>query len=150
MRSAKILLFNFILIPQLLLASSLNTGDANSKATMQINTDGENVIIQNNDATAISNTGNKTDSGSQTTGDSTAVSEININNGEVVEGKLEVEVNGEKKELKVDKPGSYRLELDKDGNVVATASSGKQTQAKSGVAFYLKKFLNFLYSFFKR
>src|SRR3990167_11207308 len=122
MKRSKILLFNFILVPQLLLASSLNTGDANSKATMQINTDGENVIIQNNDATAISNTGNKTDSGSQTTGDSTAVSEVNINNGKV-EGKLEVEVNGEKKELNIDKPGSYRLELDKDGNVVATASS---------------------------
>ena len=149
MKRAKILLFNFILVPQLLLASSLNTGDANSKATMQINTDGENVIIQNNDATAISNTGNKTDSGSQTTGDATAVSEVNINNGKV-EGKLEVEVNGEKKELNIDKPGSYRLELDKDGNVVATASSVKQTQTKSGLTFYLKKFLNFLYSFFKR
>ena len=145
----KILLFNFILIPQLLLASSLQTGDANSKATMQINTDGENVVIQNNDATAISNTSNKIDSDSQTTGDATAVSEVNINNGQV-EGKLEVEVNGERKELKVDKPGSYRLELDKDGNVVATASSGKQTQAKSGVAFYLKKFLNFVFSFFNR
>ena len=149
MKRAKILLFNFILVPQLLLASSLNTGDANSKATMQINTDGENVIIQNNDATAISNTGNKTDSGSQTTGDATAVSEVNINNGKV-EGKLEVEVNGEKKELNIDKPGSYRLELDKNGKGVATASSVKQTQTKSGLTFYLKKFLNFLYSFFKR
>ena len=149
MKRAKILLFNFILIPQLLLASSLKTGDANSKATTQINTDGENVVIQNNDATAVSNTGNKTDSGSQTTGDATAVSEVNINNGKV-EGKLEVEANGEKKVLKVDKPGSYRLEIDKDGNVVVTASSAKQMQTKSGVAYYLKKFLNFLFSFFKR
>ena len=55
----KITLFNFILIPHLILASSLTTGDAYSKSSMQINTDGENGIIQNNTAVEVSNSGNK-------------------------------------------------------------------------------------------
>src|SRR3990172_5726958 len=115
---AKILLFNFILIPQLLLTNTLNTGDAYSKSSMTTSTDGEFVVTQDNDVTAISNTGNKTDS--ESTGDSTAVSEMNINDGKV-EGKLEVEVNGEKKEMNVDKPGNYKLELNSEGDVIATS-----------------------------
>lgn len=149
MKQAKILLFNFIFLPSLLLTSTLNTGDAYSKSSMTTSTDGEFVVIQNNDATAISNTGNKT--GSESSGDSTAVSEINIENGDQVQGKLKVEANGEKKELKVDKPGSYKLEIDKEGNIVATSQSEmKEKPAIPSAAFYWRRFLNFIFSFFKQ
>ena len=142
---AKILLFNFILIPQLLLTSTLNTGDAYSKSSMTTSTDGEFVVTQDNDVTAISNTGNKTDS--ESTGDSTAVSEMNINDGKV-EGKLEVEVNGEKKEMNVDKPGNYKLELNSEGDVIAT-SEVKTSENVVKKESLLSKFLNFILSLFR-
>lgn len=142
---AKILLFNFILIPQLLLTNTLNTGDAYSKSSMTTSTDGEFVVTQDNDVTAISNTGNKTDS--ESTGDSTAVSEMNINDGKV-EGKLEVEVNGEKKEMNVDKPGNYKLELNSEGDVIAT-SEVKTSENVVKKESLLSKFLNFILSLFR-
>ena len=145
MRKAEILLFNFILIPQLLLTSTLNTGDAYSKSSMTTSTDGEFVVTQDNDVTAISNTGNKTDS--ESTGDSTAVSEMNINDGKV-EGKLEVEVNGEKKEMNVDKPGNYKLELNSEGDVIAT-SEVKTSENVVKKESLLSKFLNFILSLFR-
>src|SRR3989344_4913793 len=120
MQKAKIVLFNFIIIPQIILASYINiasnaikTGDASAKSSSQIITDEENVVVENNEVNAYSNTcGNSSsnESNSVTTGDSSAVSEIKINNGKV-EGKLEVEANGERKELKVKEPGDYKLEL---------------------------------------
>ena len=124
MRSAKILLFNFILIPQLLLASSLQTGDANSKATSQINTDGENVVVENNEASAYSNTGGNSSPNDINTGDTSAVAEVNTNNAQV-EVKLE--------------------------NAVATSQSKmKEKSAEPNMTSYWQKFLNFIFSFFKQ
>jgi len=156
---AKILLFNFIIIPHLILASSLQTGDAYSKSSIQINTDDENVVIQNNDVSAISNTGNNSPSESQSTGNATAVSEININNGNV-DGKLEVGVNGEKKVQKVDKPGNYKLQIDKEGKATSTSElktqqgpanpNTRQNSAKPVIVLYLERFFNFVLRLFKK
>src|SRR3989338_5158700 len=122
MHKAKIILFNFIIIPQIILASFIQTGDTSAKSSSQINTDGENVVVENNEASAYSNTGGNSSPNDINTGDTSAVAEVNTNNGKV-EGKLEVEVNRQKKELKVDKPGDYKLKLNKEGNVVATSQS---------------------------
>ena len=103
------------------------------------------MVTQDNDVTAISNTGNKTYS--ESTGDSTAVSEMNINDGKV-EGKLEVEVNGEKKEMNVDKPGNYKLELNSEGDVIAT-SEVKTNENVVKKESLLSKLFNFILSFFK-
>ena len=160
MEQAKILLFNFIIIPQIILASYTNiasnaikTGDASAKSSSQIITDEENVVVENNEVNAYSNTGGNSssnESNSVTTGDSSAVSEIKINNGKV-EGKLEVEANGERKELKVKEPGDYKLELNKEGNVVATSQSKmKEKSAEPNMTSYWQKFLNFIFSFFKQ
>lgn len=134
------------------MASSLKTGDASSKSSMQNTTDGQNVVIQDNSATAISNTGGNTGSGSVTTGDSTAVSEMNINNGKV-EGRLEVEVNGEKKELNIDKPGSYKLEASQAGSKATASAAGKsktkENLSENILVSYWQKFLSFLAGFFK-
>lgn len=150
MDKSKIILFNFILVPQIILASFIQTGDAYSRSSTNINTDGENVAVENNEATAILNTGDnsspasnavETNSNSVTTGDSTAVSEVNIINGKV-EGKLEVEANGQKKEMTVDRP---------EGNIVATSQSKmKERSAKPSIISYWHRFLNFIFSFFKQ
>ena len=153
MHKAKIILFNFIIIPQIILASFIQTGDTSAKSSSQINTDGENVVVENNEVNAYSNTGGNSssnESNSVTTGDSSAVSEIKINNGKV-EGKLEVEANGVKKELKVNEPGDYKLELNKEGNVVATSQSKmKEKSAEPSIISYWQRFLNFIFSFFKQ
>src|SRR3990167_8296609 len=84
----------------------MTTGDTYSKSTNTTYTDEEFVIIQDNTVTAVSNTGSQ--SGTSSTGNATAVSEVNINNGKV-SGELKVETNGEEKILKIDKPGNYKL-----------------------------------------
>ncbi|OGK12708.1 hypothetical protein A3C98_00935 [Candidatus Roizmanbacteria bacterium RIFCSPHIGHO2_02_FULL_37_15] len=150
MKQAKIFLFNFILIPQLILISSIKTGDAYSKSSLQTNTDEEFVVIQNNNVSSFGNSGNKTGSESESTGNATAVSEMQINNGKV-EGKLEVEANGEKKELNIDKPGSYKLEINKKGEISTSASTKtKQTDVKDEPKkdSILGRFLSFIFSFF--
>ena len=126
--------------------SSIKTGDASSKSSMQINTNGNNVTTQDNTSTAVSNTGGNTNSGSISTGDSTAVSEMNINNGQV-EGKLEVEVNGEKKQLNIDKPGNYKLELNKKGIVVATPEV-KTKQSNQKKETFLSRIIKFISNLF--
>ena len=55
----------------------MTTGDTYSKSTNTTYTDEEFVIIQNNTVTAVSNTGSQ--SGTSSTGNATAVSEVNIN-----------------------------------------------------------------------
>lgn len=156
MKQAKIILFNLLIIPQVVLASSMTTGDAYSKSSSQTNTDGENVIIQNNTATAVSNSGNKTSPNSISTGDSTAVSEVNINNGNV-EGELKVEVNGEEKILKITQPGNYKLETNElitnklsDSQITTSESKTKQNFSKPGIISNFEKFLDFILGFFKK
>ena len=148
------MMFNFILpgtvlylvlIPHLILVSSMTTGDTYSKSTNTTYTDEEFVIIQNNTVTAVSNTGSQ--SGTSSTGNATAVSEVNINNGNV-EGKLQVEANGDKKILNVEEPGDYKLEINKDGDVVATSEvkTNKNAAKKDSL---LTKLLNFIFSIFR-
>ena len=147
MKPVIFILFNFIFIPQLVLASSITTGDAYSKSTVTTTTDEEFVTIQNNTATAVSNTGNQTSPNSITTGDSSAVSEVNINNGDV-EGSLKVEVNGEQKILKISQPGSYKLEASK--SAATSQPETKQNSVKPTAALYLEKLIDFILGFFKK
>jgi len=123
----------------------MTTGDTYSKSTNTTYTDEEFVIIQNNTVTAVSNTGSQ--SGTSSTGNATAVSEVNINNGNV-EGKLQVEANGDKKILNVEEPGDYKLEINKDGDVVATSEvkTNKNAAKKDSL---LTKLLNFIFSIFR-
>ena len=124
MHKAKIILFNFIIIPQIILASYINTGDASAKSSSQINTDGENVVVENNEASAYSNTGGNSSPNDINTGDTSAVAEVNTNNAQV-EVKLE--------------------------NAVATSQSKmKEKSAKPSIISYWQRFLNFIFSFFKQ
>src|SRR3989344_2375593 len=124
MHKAKIVLFNFVLVPHLILASYITTGDAFSKSSVQINTDGENVVVGNNEASAYSNTGGNSSPNDVNTGDTSAVAEVNTNNAQV-EVKLE--------------------------NAVATSQSKmKEKSAKPSIISYWQRFLNFIFSFFKQ
>ncbi|OGK15727.1 hypothetical protein A2774_00585 [Candidatus Roizmanbacteria bacterium RIFCSPHIGHO2_01_FULL_39_12c] len=158
MRQSKLFSFNLILsaavlylilVPYPILINSIKTGKATSKSTNIITTDEGNTLIQNNSATAITNTGgNTSNSNSVTTGDAKAISEMTVNNGSV-EGRLEVEVNGEKKEMTVDKPGDYKLELNKEGDAVASVESTTPPKSTNKSFFsLLKSLLNSLLSFF--
>ena len=131
MHKAKIILFNFIIIPQIILASYINiasnaikTGDASAKSSSQIITDEENVVVENNEASAYSNTGAYSSPNDVNTGDTSAVAEVSTNNGQV-EAKLE--------------------------NAVATSQSKmKEKSAEPNMTSYWQKFLNFIFSFFKQ
>ena len=130
----------------------MTTGDTYSKSTNTTYTDEEFVIIQNNTVTAVSNTGSQ--SGTSSTGNATAVSEVNINNGKV-SGELKVETNGEEKILKIDKPGNYKLGNEvtgEQGNSFVTTSESKTKQnfSKPDIISNFEKLLDFILGFFKK
>ena len=132
----------------------MTTGDTYSKSTNTTYTDEEFVIIQNNTVTAVSNTGSQ--SGTSSTGNATAVSEVNINNGKV-SGELKVETNGEQKILKITQPGNYKLKTNElitnklsDSQITTSESKTKQNFSKPGIISNFEKLLDFILGFFKK
>lgn len=152
MQRTKVVLFNFILVPQIILVSFIQTGDAFSKSSATISTDGENAVVENNEVKAYSNTGANTSpngSDSITTGDSKAVSEVRYNSApDKVEGKLEVEANGEKKVLNVDKPGDYKLEITATAQAKIKTESSEATD--SIIESLFKGILDFIFGLFRK